>query len=254
MVDKEAAMLMQSGADATRLFGYGDRAECRLLANGAIALSGEPAADLNMIFLTGDASREEFAESLEAVRLKGVDAILVVQEGADAVRAWAGEAGLQEVGQMPLMEHDDEAGPASDLTVRLGSAKEMDEAMRVAAAAFELDEAACLGAMPPAFIEREGNDLWLAEEDGKQIGVGIFIRTGEHVGVYTMATPPAQQRRGIGGAILNCAMAHYRERGAKRFTLGATEKGFPLYERVGFKVMAMPHVYVIGASTQFGGG
>jgi hypothetical protein len=203
--DKAAEMLMQSGADAMRLFGYGDRAECRPLANGAIALSGQAAADLNMIFLTSDASREEFGESLEAARLKGVDAILVVEEEADAVRAWAGEAGLHEVGQMPLMEHAGEVNPDKDFGVRLGSAKEMNEAMRLAAAAFELDEAACLAAMPHAFLEVEGNDLWVAEEKGKPVGIGIFIRTGEHVGVYTAAprhrrSDPQRRHGALSGA------------------------------------------------------
>lgn len=254
MAGKAAEMFLQSGADAMRLFGCGDRVDCRPLTNGVIALSGQAAADLNMIFLTSDASREEFGECLVAVRLKAVDAILVVEEEGDAVRGWAAEAGLREVGQMPLMErHAGEVSPASDFVVRLGSAREMDESMRLAAAAFGLDEAACVAAMPAAFLEVEGNDLWLAEEQGEPMGVGVFIRTGEHVGIYTMSTPPARQRRGIGGAILNGAMAHYRERGAERFTLGATEKGYPLYERVGFKVVTMPHVYVIGASTQFPG-
>ena len=254
MAERAPEMFAQLGADAMRLFEHGDRAECRPLAHGAIALSGQTAADLNMIFLSRDASREEFAESLEAVRLKAVDTILVVEEEADAVQEWAAEAGLHEVGQMPLMErHAGEVSPASDFVVRLGSAKDMNQAMHLAAAAFSLGEAASVAAMPSTFLEVEGNDLWLAEEQGEPIGIGVFIRTGEHVGVYTMGTPPPHQRRGIGGAILNSAMAHYQERGVKRFTLGATEKGYSLYERVGFQVITMPHVYVIGASTQFPG-
>ena len=38
VTNKAAEMIMRSGADAIRLFGYGDRSDCRSLAHGAIAL------------------------------------------------------------------------------------------------------------------------------------------------------------------------------------------------------------------------
>ena len=155
---------------------------------------------------------------------------------------------------MPLMERRAaEIEPASDFVIRLSDPSEAEAAMQLAAAAFSLSEAACVAAVPGKAIAVEDNDLWIAEEDGELVGCGIFIRTNRHVGVYMMSTPPNQQRRGVGRALLGVAMAHYQERGVERFTLGATEKGYPLYERVGFKVVSKPHVYVVGASTQFPG-
>ena len=251
---RAADMLIQTGADLVRVFEHAPRAECRRIANGAIALSGEAAADLNMILLTAGASRAELDESLAAAARLRVEAILVVEEGTDALRAWAAEAGLAEVGRLPLMERP--AGPlppAPEFLVRPGRPEDVAAAMRMSAAAFGLDEAACRSAFPSAFLETEGNDLWVAEDDGALVGSGVFIRTGDHVGIYDMATPPTQQRRGIGRAILAGAMAHYQALGVARFTLGATEAGYGLYERTGFTVAARPHVYVIGASTQFPG-
>jgi ribosomal protein S18 acetylase RimI-like enzyme len=116
-----------------------------------------------------------------------------------------------------------------------------------------LEESACDIALTQRALEHEGNDLWLAEDESGAVGCGIFVHSGNHVGIYTMSTPPEQQRRGIGRAILDTVMAHYQNQGVERFTLGATEKGYPLYERTGFKVITRPHVYVIGASTQFPG-
>lgn len=247
-------MLEQTSADLIRIFRHGRRSDCRPLAHGCIALSGEPAADLNMVVLTSGAERSELDEALDAVRQKNTDAILIVEERADVARGWAADAGLTEVGQMPLMERR-AAGvkPTSDFVIRLADPHETEAAMHLTAAAFSLSEAACVAAMPGKAIAEEGNDLWFAEDGGELLGCGLFIRTEDHVGVYTMSTPPNHQRRGVGRAILDEAMAHYQARGVERFTLGATEKGYPLYERVGFKVMTSPHIYVVGASTQFPG-
>ena len=251
---RAAEMLIQTGEDLMRVFEHAPRAACRRLAHGAIALSGEAPADLNMILLAAGASRAEFDEALAAAGRLRVEAILVVEEGADRLCAWAAAAGLSEVGRLPLMERPAGAlPPAPDLVVRLGGPDDVAAAMRMSAAAFALDEAACRSAFPAAFLDRDGNDLWLAEEQGEPLGSGVFVRSGDHVGIYDMATPPDRQRRGIGRAILVGAIAHYQAQGVARFTLGATEAGYPLYQRLDFTVAARPHVYVIGDSTQFPG-
>jgi ribosomal protein S18 acetylase RimI-like enzyme len=247
-------MLMQTCADIVGFFGHGDRSDCRMLPHGGVALSGAPAADLNMVFLTRGASVEEREQALDAVAEKGVDTILVVEEGAEELRAWAAEKGLTEVGQMPMMERKaSEVRPSTVLNVRIAAPDEVRTGNGLAASAFALEESACDIALTQRALENEGNDLWLAEDETGPVGCGIFVHSRDHVGIYTMSTPPEQQRRGIGRAILDTAMAHYQNQGVERFTLGATDKGYPLYERAGFKVVTRPHVYVIGASTQFPG-
>jgi GNAT superfamily N-acetyltransferase len=51
-----------------------------------------------------------------------------------------------------------------------------------------------------------------------------------------MATPPEQQRRGRGRALLTQVIDDYRGRGVDRFHLGATEAGRPLYTSLGFRL------------------
>jgi len=46
-------------------------------------------------------------------------------------------------------------------------------------------------------------------------------------------------------------MQYYQTKGIKRFTLGATEDGFPLYQKLGFEVIAEPYAFILGSSTQF---
>lgn len=249
-----SAMLMQTAADIVGFFGYGPRSDCRMLPHGGIALSGAPAADLNMVFLTQGASEDEREQAFGAAQARGVDTILIIEEGAEELRRWATDKGLTEVGQMPLMERRaSEVEPPPGLKVRIAAPDEIAIGNRLAASAFGLDEDACNIALTQGALETEGNDLWLAEDESGPVGCGMFVHSGDHVGIYTMSTPPEQQRRGIGRAILETAMSHYQSQGVQRFTLGATEKGYPLYERVGFEVITRPHIYVVGASTQFPG-
>lgn len=245
---------MQTAADVAGLFGHGPACDCRIMEHSAIGLSGQPASDLNMVFLAAGADDAECTATLAAVRDRGVDALLVVAEDAPEARAWADAQGLTCVGQLPLMERAAaDLRPAASFSIRRVGAREASQANRIAAAAFSLDEEACNLAMAPATFDTDDIDLWLAQDDGEALGCGVFIRSGEHVGIYTMATHPDRQKRGAGRAILETAMAHYQEEGVTRFTLGATEKGYPLYTKVGFETVASPYVYVIGASTQFPG-
>ena len=254
MARSPSEVLMQTGADIVRLFERADGAECRMLPHGAIALSGAPAADLNMVFLTRHSSEDEREQAWDAVRAKGVDTILIVEEGAEDQRGWAAGKGLAEVGQMPLMERlAAELRPATGFTVRMAEPEGMSTAASLAAAAFSLEEVACRTALPAAALAVDGNHLWIAEDEAGPVGCGFFIHATAPTGIYTMSTPPAHQRRGVGRAILETAMAHYQQEGVRRFTLGATEKGYPLYARAGFEVVTRPHVYVIGGSTQFPG-
>ena len=248
-------MLMQTAADVVELFGHGATADCRILPHSGIAVTGAQASDLNMIFLTSGATSEECEEALEAVCSKGVDALLVIDEGAENLRLWANRHNLNCVGQMPLMERKyQEVCPSSKFHVRLGKPQEGRIANKLAAAAFSLDEAACNIATAAGAFEAAEIDLWVAEDQSGLVGCGTFIGSDERVGIYTMATLPENQGRGVGRAIIETAMAYYQDRGVKLFTLGATEKGFPLYSKIGFEVITRPHVYVIGASTQFPGG
>lgn len=109
-------------------------------------------------------------------------------------------------------------------------------------------------AIPLKTYDDPAVDLWMAKtEDNQPLGCGSFVSDvdGERVGIYAMATPPNGQRRGGGRAVIENAMKYYQAKGVKRFTLAATEVGFPLYQKLGFEVVAEPYVFILGSSTQF---
>lgn len=252
MKSLSAKALSELSDDFVRLLSDAPRFRGGRLSNGGIAISGEPEADLNVVILCEGTSKDELREALDAIRDRGVDALLIADEEANDLRAWLADAGLAEVGQLPIMELQEVAPSAPhNFVVRVANPEESDAGGRLVASAFSLSQASCEAALPGSLFAREGIDLWVALEDETFVGCGIFVRDQDRVGIYTMATAPKFQRKGVGGALLSSAVFHYEAAGVTRFILGATEKGFPLYQRLGFRTIASPRVYVVGASMQF---
>ena len=65
-----------------------------------------------------------------------------------------------------------------------------------------------------------------------------------------MGTDRAYQRSGIGRRLLSTAIAEARSHGARRFYLGATRAGIPLYESLGFTTRTVTKVWAAGETHQ----
>ena len=249
----EAWHIEHMGAEVMRLFAH---APNRLLETGKdfwIGLSGEPGcADLNMAGLGASVSDDDLDRVVKVIRDTQIDTIIVAPSEGSDLKARLEQRGIETVGQVPCMERP--AGPfdrPAPFKARKATAAEMAEVMDVSARAFSLDIEKTSRSMPAEFLRDEGNEVWLVEEDGKILGTGVFMRTDDHLGVYVMATPEEHRGRGVGTAVLQSAIEHHQESGLEFATLGATEMGYPVYEKLGFRTVAQPYVAVIGASTQF---
>lgn len=224
----------------------------RIDDHGWLGLSGEPdCADLNMAGVAESASPAVVDGYVDAIEGRGLDAILFVADDAPHLVEAALARGLTAAGEVPMMVWRREA---LDVSTRGRRARQVAEnevpaVNRVIASAFSLVEGAVQRTMP-ASILAAGADVWIVEEGGTIAGSGTFIRSGDHVAIYCMATGPAFQRRGIGRAVLETAMEHYLEQGVTTFTLEATAAGLRLYEQIGFETVAVAPAFVIGVSTQ----
>jgi GNAT superfamily N-acetyltransferase len=248
-----SSLLMRTGRDAAILLGSTSQALCRMDEHGWLALSGEASADLNMVFVSRACPREDLGRYVDEVEARHVDAILMVDEGAPQLVEAAEARGLLAAGRVPVMAWQGTSLPGPDArnhVVRLAAENDINDVNAAMAEAFALDEAAVQRSMPPSLVSA-GADVWIVEDGGTIAGSGTFIRSGDHVGIYCMATRPQFQRQGIGRAVLDAAMRHYLGEGVTTFTLEATAAGVRLYEQVGFETVAQPSVFVIGSSTQF---
>ena len=118
--------------------------------------------------------------------------------------------------------------------------------------AFGFPEDSMQQATPAKTYDKTAVDLWMAKtQDNQPIGCSSFISDGERVGIYAMATPPNNQRRDAGRAVIKNTIHYYHAKGVKCFTFAATEVGFPLYQKLGFEIVSKPFVCILGSSIHF---
>jgi ribosomal protein S18 acetylase RimI-like enzyme len=250
-----STLLMDMGRDVAEVFSQAPNAVMRFDENGWLGLTGEVGSpDFNFAVVTRHASASSVDSYIGEIRERGLDAILLVDQDAPDLEAAAERLGLPNVGAVPVMVWDDGPVPvpSSTFRVRLAGADDVSTTNALLADAFSFDEEVVQRLLPPSVVDG-GLDIWIVEDDGEAIGTGAFIHRGGHVGVYNMATPEKSQRRGVGRAVLDTAMAHYLAAGATTFTLEATEAGLHLYDQAGFVTVATPSVFLTAPSTQFPG-
>jgi ribosomal protein S18 acetylase RimI-like enzyme len=73
---------------------------------------------------------------------------------------------------------------------------------------------------------------------GVPVAASTLVLTARTAGVYGVATIPAYRRRGFGEAMTWHAVRSGAQRGCEMANLTASDVGRPLYERMGFRVVA----------------
>ena len=75
----------------------------------------------------------------------------------------------------------------------------------------------------------------VASLDGVPVASATSITVGEVCGVFTVATLPEARGKGLGGATTLAVLRDARDRGARVGVLHASELGFGVYARMGFR-------------------
>ncbi len=84
---------------------------------------------------------------------------------------------------------------------------------------------------------------FLAEVDGKPVGASSLSLCEGLAGLYYVCTKKETRGQGVGTAVTLAAMKHGSERGYEVGILGASEMGFGVYQRVGFKEYFKLQIY-----------
>ena len=233
----------------------------QLTSHGWLALSGEPVPDFNLVYVDeGPAAEEQLREFGQVIRERALPVlVLLARAVADQLAPTARELGLEYVGTLPLMVYQVEGAPterpsSEPYQVEQVSGEEDLRAVHqllVSAFGLPLDSIARFYA--PSLLAVPDARIFLTRRLGQPISTVTTTGAGEIVGIWSMATPPEQQRQGAGRATLEAAMAYHRAQGTSIFYLGATEAGKPLYERTGFRTLEETPIWVAGHSVQFSG-
>ncbi|MBL8589007.1 MAG: GNAT family N-acetyltransferase [Methylobacteriaceae bacterium] len=84
-----------------------------------------------------------------------------------------------------------------------------------------------------------GKETWIAEEDGQALGALALEQDGDALLIWSVATHPQAQGRGLGNLMLDLAHRRAREAGARRISLYTGEKltsNVEWYLRRGFSI------------------
>jgi GNAT superfamily N-acetyltransferase len=114
----------------------------------------------------------------------------------------------------------------------------------VAAHGFGFPEPIAIAFIGDALWERDGATVYLGRADGRPVVSGFSVRTGDTLGIFTIATEPDARGRGFGAAMTSRLIADGAAAGCTVAVLQASSMGRPIYERLGFRLVQEYEIFV----------
>lgn len=225
--------------------------ELHMTRSCVLGLTDEPLADFNRLTLGSDPDAEAFLiRSVARAKERGrpLSAVMSPQV-ADALAPVATRLGLTAVGTSPLMvlRPDVPVRPSRPTRIARALGPELvGVSGDLIAAAFDEPRDVIARYIDVCVTPTSGVETYIAWGDQGPMCTVSVTPTGDTAGITLMATPPEHQRKGMGRALLSQVIDDYRRRGVTRFHLGATEAGRPLYDSLGFELVADLPVWILG--------
>lgn len=212
---------------------------------GAVAVvTGVPMPALNGVWVDRvNLEPPLVAALLDRVADTGLPHCLQARPGAGPVVAeLAVVRGMHRDEDAPLMVMEDPAmlGRAqrvAGLEVRQLRPEEARLHAGVAAAGFEAPAAQFRQLITPGVLRLPGVRCYLGEASGHPVTTGIGVTLGAFVGIFNVATPPADRRHGYGAAVTARAVSDGLAAGATWSWLQSSASGYRVYERLGFRAV-----------------
>lgn len=126
---------------------------------------------------------------------------------------------------------------------RVTDAAGIDAHCQVVTTGFGSDPAVALGTACRALLDQPGCAVYVGYADGEPVVSGLGWRTGRTIGVYSIATIEAARRRGYGAAMTARVVTDGVEAGCDAAALQASDRGRPIYERLGFRTVVRYAAY-----------
>lgn len=200
---------------------------------GFLAVDGEGRAPLRVLLLSPDPTADEVAEFTALARPRPAGQVVVEDP--------YGSLDLTGLGltsdQLPVMIREagmDTAAPTLEVT-RVERAEQLETAEHIVVHAFPLPAFQPYRpreVFPESLLKYDGVELFLVEREGVTAGTCYTIDDGTVVGLYWVTTLPEHQSRGVGRALMNAVLAHFK---GQPITLTASKAGKPLYDSLGFE-------------------
>ena len=227
--------------------------ELHMTRNCVLGLTDEPLADHNRLTLGAGPDTEDFLiRSVARAKERGSPLMAVVSpQVAQSLEPVATRLGFTAVGTAPLMvlRPDVPVSPSRPIRIARALGPELGGvAGDLIAAAFDEPRDVIARCIDVSMTATSGVETYIAWGDDGPMCTVSLTPTGDTAGITLMATPPEHQGKGMGRALLSQVIDDYRRRGMKRFHLGATDAGRPLYASLGFELVAELPVWILEPS------
>lgn len=131
-----------------------------------------------------------------------------------------------------------ECRPVSDSRTRTAFAE-------ITSVCFEIPPGIATAVYGPETAWRGAYKGFVGMVDGKAVAIAAMVQAAGALGIYSLATIPAERHRGYGEALLRAAAAEVRPKGSNQpLVLQSTEAGHALYRRMGFRDVTKFTVYL----------
>jgi len=213
------------------------------IGDGAFAAcSGAPYTDVNQVALHGDASPAEVAAALAVVTTSRVPAVLArTSRSATAHEAAIAHAGFRRFPDRESLfslRGVPDPAPAGTFAVRpIAEPSDVAALLPIAAEVHGYADAVTIRLLgEPALV---GGSVagWLAWEGDVAVGCAFVTTIGATLGLWSVMTPAAHRRRGVGSAVVRGALRGAAARIAvplEQTVFWASPSGGPFYRSLGF--------------------
>ncbi|MBK5221954.1 MAG: GNAT family N-acetyltransferase [Acidimicrobiia bacterium] len=133
---------------------------------------------------------------------------------------------------------------ASDTVIRIAHHTDRSSVVGVQCDAFGVHHRIADALMPAAAFDDPGAVVLVADHHGEVVGAVTVHVDGLVAGIVGAGVLPSHQRRGVGRALTDAAVATAAARGAASVWLQATEAGLPVYLRCGFRTVGPCQVWL----------
>lgn len=206
-------------------------------------LTGFPTADSNVALVHQD-DESALSKITGQIETMGVTACVFLAGCARSLTREIGE-GWTFAGTTPFMSLDLEGAELKeDSRVRLASRDDFEKVVALMSETFNMDHGTASQGASPIRNPNAKSDIWIIEENGQPISTAITRRVDSSITLWNMATSPRMTRKGYGRAIMNHALNHARQDGAKIGLLMASDAGKPLYDATGWVTVEDWDVYL----------
>lgn len=173
--------------------------------------------------------------------------VVVREEYSGVVDRAANQLCLKKVDSVPLMIHQSisELQAPSDFNfLQVNDDKTLQDYRGVMASAFVFPEWLIEKVLSKGLLKEQHVVMLVGYEKGVACTGAMLIQQGDLAGIYWVGTKQGYERKGLAAKATTQAILIGRERGCTWSVLQASDKGMPVYQRMGFETVAHYHYQV----------